>query len=168
MITGIDPSYPYDGGKTGIWGYSWTAKQFMGPIKSTDIMGYCENQWISDYTFNALTQRVAGMNGAAKFEKLDESELALFRVLLLDADGPRWGLPIEEPSASFGEPVELTVSDQLGTDVIKVTGYITEISSSSEKSSMVLVPEPDLDWFAVRVDGYPAIEFDKPVSVPEL
>lgn len=50
-----DPSYPsagfYSGGRIGVIGYDQTSKTLKDPEIYTDIMGYCNSQWISDYTY---------------------------------------------------------------------------------------------------------------------
>lgn len=52
-----DPGYPYPGGVTGVWGYDLVAGILKAPT-STDLMGYCGNNWISDYTYaGVLTAR---------------------------------------------------------------------------------------------------------------
>ena len=59
---GADPGFPYTGGKIGEWGYDIFAKKLIAPAKGTDIMGYCANQWVSDYTYNALYDRIAAIS----------------------------------------------------------------------------------------------------------
>ena len=49
-VASPDPSYPYVGGVTGQWGYDLVAGALKPPT-STDLMGYCSNTWISDYTY---------------------------------------------------------------------------------------------------------------------
>lgn len=62
-----DPAYPYDDGKIGSWGYDSIAKKFFDPNgKTRDMMGYCQPDWISDYTFSALAQRVQSVNLAPR------------------------------------------------------------------------------------------------------
>jgi CARDB protein len=48
-----DDSYPYVGGEIGVVGYDWVAGDLKSP-DSHDLMGYCSNEWISDYTYNAV------------------------------------------------------------------------------------------------------------------
>jgi hypothetical protein len=45
-----DPSYPYGGGVTGTYGYDQSSGTLKPPT-SHDLMGYCNNEWISDYTY---------------------------------------------------------------------------------------------------------------------
>lgn len=58
-----DPDYPYTGGGIGVWGYNIFTKTFISPSKGKDFMGYCPNEWVSDYTFTALFDRIAQVNG---------------------------------------------------------------------------------------------------------
>jgi hypothetical protein len=60
-----DPNYPYNGGVIGVWGYNIIDKTFISPTKGKDMMGYCSNEWVSDYTFAALFDRIAAVNGGA-------------------------------------------------------------------------------------------------------
>lgn len=57
----IDQNFPHAGGQIGTWGYDIINGQLMPPTM-TDIMGYCDNQWISDYNFRALLDRGRNVN----------------------------------------------------------------------------------------------------------
>lgn len=52
----IDPSYPYAGGKIGQFGFSPSNNQIFSPYNYYDIMGYCQDVWISDYNYTAMMQ----------------------------------------------------------------------------------------------------------------
>lgn len=55
----VDTSYPYADGVTGVYGLDIVTTAIKSPMAS-DIMGYCSNQWISDYTYSGiLAYRVA-------------------------------------------------------------------------------------------------------------
>jgi len=60
---GVDPQFPYSGGVIGSWGYDIFAKTFLSPTKGHDMMSYCPNEWVSDYTYSALFDRIAALNG---------------------------------------------------------------------------------------------------------
>ena len=60
---GVDPQFPYSGGVIGSWGYDILAKTFLSPTKGHDMMSYCPNEWVSDYTYSALFDRIAALNG---------------------------------------------------------------------------------------------------------
>ncbi len=59
---GIDPQYPHPGAGIGTWGWDIVGQQLIDPAIHTDIMGYCDVQWISDYQFNKLLDRSAAVN----------------------------------------------------------------------------------------------------------
>jgi len=62
---GPDPNYPYPDGAIGVYGLD-LATLTLKPPSSTDVMGYCNNEWISDYTYEGvLTWREAQPDVAA-------------------------------------------------------------------------------------------------------
>lgn len=58
---GPDPSFPYEGGRIGIWGWdSRDGGSLVDPASPVrDFMSYCDPTWVSDYYFaNALRYRL--------------------------------------------------------------------------------------------------------------
>lgn len=155
---------PYSGGKIGSWGFDARSRVLIDPAQGTDIMGYCNSKWISDYTYNGLTDRVAAVNAA--FEQyVAEDQLASYRVLLLDSEGPRWSFPITTPTLPFGEGLSADVLDAAGATLTKITVHRTEIGDN-QNSYIVLVPEPKSGWTKLRIAGWPAIDFADGLGVP--
>jgi hypothetical protein len=157
-ISGVDPNYPYTKAALGSWGYDPRTQALLDPNKNTDIMGYCSNQWMSDYTYSGITTRVAAVDGAAMVYT-PADEISRWRVLLVDERGPRWGIPIDDEVAADGIPETATVYDGTGAALTSVTVYRTEIGDSS--ASMVMVPEPQPNWYAVAVAGAQPLPFAK-------
>jgi hypothetical protein len=50
---GVDTQYPQSDGSTGIYGVD-VAAQTLEPPTDSDIMGYCDDKWISDYTYGGV------------------------------------------------------------------------------------------------------------------
>jgi hypothetical protein len=50
---GLDGSYPYSDGSTGVYGLD-VATGTLKPPTLSDIMGYCDPKWIGDYTYRAV------------------------------------------------------------------------------------------------------------------
>jgi hypothetical protein len=50
---GLEPNYPYPGGGIGVYGMDVATTSIMPP-NTPDIMGYCANPWISDYTYQRV------------------------------------------------------------------------------------------------------------------
>jgi hypothetical protein len=48
-----DAEYPYSGGEIGVIGYDF-GTETLKPADSHDIMGYCDKEWISDYTYQNI------------------------------------------------------------------------------------------------------------------
>ncbi|MFH1764118.1 MAG: fibronectin type III domain-containing protein [Gemmatimonadota bacterium] len=49
-----DPSYPYADGKIGIWGLDVGVEALKSPTTHYDFMSYCNPDWISDYSYEAI------------------------------------------------------------------------------------------------------------------
>ena len=162
-ISGVDGNYPHSGGLIGTWGYDLRRRVLFDPSRTTDIMGYCNNKWISDYTYRALIDRVATLNGALS-EYVAPERIGRWRVLLLDAKGPRWGVPFTRADVAYGEPEYVEVLDAGGQPIASVTAYRIEVADMT--ASTWLIPEPLAGWHAVRAPGWAALPFSAPVSVP--
>ena len=155
-ITGIDTSYPYPTNTLGSWGYDARTKALIDPSKSTDIMSYCSNQWMSDYTYSAVTTRVAAVNGVTMIYTPPDV-VSRWRILLVDSKGPRWGIPVTELIAPDGDPELATVYDAAGNAVATPVVYRTAIADID--ASMVMIPEPQAGWASVAVAGSPPTAF---------
>ena len=157
-ISGVDPNYPFTDGRTGIIGYDFRSKSLLSD-KGTDLMGYCDNVWLSEYTYDGIMERVATVNGA-KSEIIDSAALQTWRVLLVGGSkGARWGIPISTPSLPEGTPVSARVYDSAGNFLQQVSAYRTAVSDSSAAS--IMVPEPKSDWAGVDVGGSGVVAFAK-------
>lgn len=158
-IDGVDPQYPYSKAALGSWGYDPRTQTLIDPSRSTDIMGYCSNKWMSDYTYKGITDRVAGLNGQALM-LFSPDAMNRWRVLLVDEKGPRWGIPIDQETLADGTPEQATVYDQAGNALDTITVYRTEISDIDAAS--IMVPEPKPNWYAVQIAGAPPYPFTAP------
>jgi hypothetical protein len=64
-----DPNYPYANAAIGVYGFDLTTSTLKPPT-ATDVMGYCGNQWISDYTYRGvLNYRAANPSMASAFSQ---------------------------------------------------------------------------------------------------
>lgn len=172
-ISGVDPNYPTANAGLAVWGWDPRTLTLFDPTKSssttdktkytnTDIMGYCNTQWISDYTYAGMTTRVASVNGV-KAHSLS-AVTSKWRVLLVDDKGPRWGIPFDTEVPAEGEPELATALDSDGAELESIIVYRTEIGDVD--ASMVWVPAPKPTWFSVKVGNLPAHPFGAPVAVP--
>jgi hypothetical protein len=151
-----DPAYPHAGGLIGSWGYDRRTGSLLDPELYADIMGYCEPAWVSDWTFQALAERIAALNGTAPFVVVPPGLSARWRVLIAAGQEQRWGVPYHDPSPPAGTPLGAEALDEGGALVATVTVYAVGISDGS---TSYLVPPPEPGWKAVRIPGKPAIDY---------
>jgi len=152
----VDGNYPYQGATLGAWGYDSRDQSFLDPDEGTDIMSYCDDQWVSDYTYQALVERVAEVNSAL-FVYTPPELLKMFRVLLVDGSVARWGKPKTRPSLPSGTPEPAEVLDAGGRVLGMVEVYRTEVADID--AFFIEVPAPEPGWHAVRVRGANAVPF---------
>jgi hypothetical protein len=144
-----DQNYPHDGGSIGSWGYDLITGALQDPEEITDIMGYCQDVWVSDYTYQAFVERIASLNGNNRFIRLPA---ARFRTLLVDrGQAPRWGLTPSRPVSPHGTPEPARVLDAKGNVVANVTVYRAAVGDTG--ASSVLVPERQAGWHSIEISG---------------
>ncbi|MSP61604.1 MAG: hypothetical protein EXR72_14950, partial [Myxococcales bacterium] len=115
--SGIDPrsldgDYPYSGGKIGTWGWDIVSGALVAPTKYSDIMGYCNSQWISDYNFTALSLRGQAVNTGRDARR--DLPVMMHEVITVGGDGEtRWNpaLPLSHPLQGEVTPVIVTDED---------------------------------------------------------
>jgi len=57
-----DPAYPHENAGIGTWGLAYSTRELKSPYTVTDFMGYCEDTWVSDYTYKALYDRIRAVD----------------------------------------------------------------------------------------------------------
>jgi hypothetical protein len=60
---GTDPSYPYEGGRIGVWGFGVRDFKLYHPTVNSDYMSYCGQVWVSDWQWNATYKRIKTLTG---------------------------------------------------------------------------------------------------------
>lgn len=150
-----DNNYPHAGARIGWWGYE-APETLHNPANDTDIMGYCNNQWVSDYVYRFFTDRIALLNGAPR-EIPPPGGTQHFLFLLTDITGPRWGIERKAPRYPSGDPEQAQILDANGNLVTTVTVYRTPTDHLS--GALILVPYPEEGWHAVQITGEVPLSF---------
>jgi hypothetical protein len=118
---GTDPDYPYPNAAIGVWGYNLLTQKLYDPNGTTDVMGYCEPIWVSDFTWKGLYQRIESVNGAKIVSPPEVMNLTYDRARM-DAEGNLHWLPaVSLAFPPLSEPVDLLVDTDTGT--YAVTGH---------------------------------------------
>jgi hypothetical protein len=156
-ISGVDQNYPHEGGVIGVFGYDQREDELIAPDSASDLMGYCRNQWLSDYTYTGLVNTVLAVN-QAQASVIAPERLASWRVMLIDAGlSPRWGHRIPGPVEAFGTEEIAQVLDASGAVLEPVSVYRTEVSDIGAFS--IQVPEPEPGWHSIQIAGAPALAY---------
>ncbi|HHO52030.1 MAG TPA: hypothetical protein ENK18_14395 [Deltaproteobacteria bacterium] len=116
---GADPNYPHTDGVIGTWGYDLLNGVLKDPIENTDIMGYCSPQWVSNYTFYSLWERID--------ELRDQRRAAPRRVARLWIDGAghtRIGGSVEVADPAGGTRVSVTLRNKDGAPAGAAPGWL--------------------------------------------
>jgi hypothetical protein len=117
---GADPDYPYAGGEIGVFGYDGTTSTLKAPTTS-DVMGYCRSNWISDYNYTAVVNH----RSASAFSSVGRMFATRdARPGLLIWGRIQNGEPILEPAFEVNAPPSLP--DGIGLNRIQVLGPLGE------------------------------------------
>ena len=154
----VDRNFPHPGGGIGAWGLDvrTVPPRLQSPSRHKDIMGYCNPQWISDYTFTAIATRRSAISVTATREirTAKEGLLRLHRTLLHDGEGGViWGRPLVGEATPSGRPERARVLDRAGKVVAEVTVYRTGYGHGAGAS--IEVPAPQTGWATLAVQGLP-------------
>ena len=149
-----DPEFPYSGARIGWWGLV-SPDLLQSPTVVRDIMSYCEAPWISDYTYQALADRVAILNGSGSLSS--SYPVARWRVIVISARGSVWGAPYLTEVSAAGTPEGATILDRFQNPIAQITVYRKRMGNPG--SASVLVPEPEPGWYAIQLDGEVPLAF---------
>lgn len=147
--SGTDPSFPYTSGSIGAYGYDLNTKVLYSPSKYKDIMSYCQPYWVSDYTYEALLNRMAFVGGSA-YEFTPFTEPQTYRYVDVHADGTlSWGDTITLTEPPQGTPHTVTWEGADGAPAGSVTGSFYPFDHLD--GGYMLVPEPPKTIPVVRI-----------------
>ncbi len=118
-VSPADPQYPYPDAKIGVMGYDNIHGE-MVPPSAKDFMSYCGPVWISDYTYNAILQRVQALRAPNRVAGQGGS----WRRVRTDREGGlHLGDAVSLKRPPGGAPEALRVFDAEGGLLAGVTGY---------------------------------------------
>ncbi|KIG15693.1 hypothetical protein DB30_05263 [Enhygromyxa salina] len=151
---GPDPSYPYQDGKIGVFGFGIRDYHMYTPTAAHDYMSYCGNAWVSDWTWNKTYERIQTLtswNGGAA-EPPGVTGQILVGMLFADGTEDWWVYDAAAPTQrSGGQTVEFWDHGQL------VAAELAQVELLSDAETVVVtVPLPADGWDSVdaitRVD----------------
>ena len=173
---GVDPDFPHAGGFIGVWGYNLFTKKFISPTKGHDFMSYCENEWVSDYTFSALFDRIAAVNGgvttttgsatgSGSGQAQAFASPQTFRMATVAADGSvSWGGDFdldEEPAGGQARTATFASASgvEMGTHTARfypydhLPGGVLMVPPAPKTSMLITKARIVPTWSSVRISG---------------
>ena len=114
-----DRAYPHEGGKIGVWGYDQRDATLIAPTAKTDFMSYCDDSWISDYTYRNLLKRMSAL--AAAGNALTVSDPSRWHSLRVRPRGLALGRPYTLNELPGGEAVRVERADKNGKAMDSIT-----------------------------------------------
>ncbi len=147
----LDPNYPYSGGFIGVHGYDIVNDALKAPNSFYDFMGYADPTWVSDYTYDALYDRISIVNQSAKWI-MPPGFQASWSSLAIGSDGEVTigpNLRMDVPPVGREHQIELLDADGAILDV--VTGYLSPYAHLG--GGLVVFPEPPDEVVSARLEG---------------
>ncbi|MBI4706204.1 MAG: hypothetical protein HY744_34340 [Deltaproteobacteria bacterium] len=120
---GVDPNYPYAGGKLGSFGYDLVDGKLYSPSTTYDLMTYCQPVWISDYHFVKLFQRIKLVNGALVQWPADAFDRTYERIRIGMDGTAHWEAPIALHTPPLGAGGATPVSAETDAGPVEVPGH---------------------------------------------
>jgi hypothetical protein len=122
-----DQEYPYaNASMGGVYGYDLGAMQLIKPRGYRDVMSYCRPQWISDYTYSGIFERLASIDSEA-LRVLSFAPTETLRVARIDRHGrASWRGERREPFVAEGVQ-SFPLLDAAGRRIGVVPGRVTRL-----------------------------------------
>jgi hypothetical protein len=134
-----DRSYPYGDGTVGVWGWDSRSDMLFPPDDVTDFMGYCDDLWVSDYTYLGLVDRMREAHAVQQTMSLLPKTTWRY-INWSERDAPRWGRTTRERDPTTGEWATASFVDGAGSVLHRVQVPLIRYAHEGERS--VLVPQP--------------------------
>ncbi len=152
-----DPDYPHPGALIGWWGWDHRRpNELVDPQRYTDIMSYCEEVWVSDFTFQGMMDRLVDVNELYRVRPSAAPQSATaYRVLFVNPEGSHWGRTTHRVG---GVPENADILDASGRIIDSV--IVRRLRLSDGLRSTLLVPEPQPGWHSVEIQGAAPIPFE--------
>ena len=151
-VSSPDPEYPHGDGRLGVQGYDLVDEVLIPASEYADMMGYCRPRWVSDYTWSALSDRIAWVNASASMEPAPGWPQRL-RILDVNADGlPRLRGSITVDRPPEGVSRKLEVLNSRGVVIGTLVGIEQRFEDNGSRA-ILFAPPHDLAAFAIRLPG---------------
>lgn len=152
----VDKFFPYANATIGVRGYEMPRKALREANIYKDFMSYCSPVWISDYTYNALFDRIRYVN-AMPLVLPPKGFPERWQSIVVEADGSlHIGAKLKLESPPSGTPTSVYLLDGAGTRIGTAKGYLYQ--ADHVPGGSLVVPENELAGAkAIRIEGSPPV-----------
>jgi len=151
---GVDEDFPYKAGGIGVFGFDLVKKKLFDPAESyRDLMGYCAPEWISDYTYRGLFERMEAVTKQAAAARAGGPPPELMRSFRVGADGTVVEGPEIEALPDEGRGASVTVSYEGANGQVFATTRGRARALSELGGSIVLASQPPAAAVRARIGG---------------
>jgi Peptidase M66 len=164
-----DENYPYPNAGLGSWGYDLETRELFDPQNHVDFMSYCSPDWISDYNYQQILERIIVVNQRATLQVEGTAPGAplpappppgpaqAFRTLRVSKAGrASWGLELHARLAPPGDPIHLKALNAAGAVVEELAATFED---GPEGEQAYFIPAGHADWHAIQVPGGPLVSY---------
>lgn len=146
-----DEEFPYPEGGIGVEGWDILEEERIDPLEHDDVMGYCKPDWVSDYTFAALHQRISAVEGLR--DERDPVGRASWLTFQVDGVGSARRPRIQEfRFVPEGSPLAVRLLDEEGA--LLAVAEASLIRYGDLRGGLVVLPAPDAGVSSVQLEGY--------------
>ncbi|MEO1230690.1 MAG: hypothetical protein AAFZ18_17475 [Myxococcota bacterium] len=147
-----DPEWPrdlaYREADIGVWSYDITDGSLKSPSGFKDIMSYCEPEWISDFNYRKLYERLSFVNASARSIRGFVS--TPYRFLSLTEDyGASWGSTVTMDAPPVGSEVPVLYLDGFGQPLAEDWAVSTPLDHLN--GEILTLPEGPSGTVAVQI-----------------
>jgi hypothetical protein len=153
-VRDADPNYPHPEAALGAWGYDITDGSLKDPDRHRDIMSYCDPEWISDYNYRQLFERISFVNQS---QPQVLGVPSAWRMITFTAEGPAWGERVDLRRPPGGAPVKVEFYGDDGRPIAIEAGVEVELDHVDD--TIAIIPEPPAGTFLVEVEGHAPVAF---------
>ena len=146
---GPDPAFPSADGSIGSWGYDFSRNALVPP-SANDLMGYCEDRWISDYSFsNALRYRLVDEGPGARRTAAAEPVLLVWGGTAPNGDPflePAFVLSAPRSLPQAGGAHTLVGTGEDGRELFRLSFAMQELSHGDGRSAFAFALPVQDGW----------------------
>jgi hypothetical protein len=148
-VAGPDPNFPYSDGSLGAWGYDMRTKTLLEPNSHSDLMGYCDEAWISDYNYELVFNRFQSVLSAP----LRVGAPLELTSVVVDADSSlKLGRDLSLSHAPPGESVRVRYLNAQGAELMSADGAFAAVTHVS--GGIVYVPRAPAGTLTIDIEGF--------------